>query len=162
MTSAYSSFHWAVHRSVLGAWAAGGTSEVIVMVASVGGPAAGVGRRVLPCDRGPRSPASARCQPGGAHDCRHHPRFEQCNKHEFSFSNSVSDLLVLSLGNGESELNTVKPKLSRSGVAGSPKKELPVGEADPRGSIFEQMSAEVAFRIENGEACPRLVCNLDP
>ncbi|XP_028759357.1 patatin-like protein 6 [Neltuma alba] len=37
------------------------------------------------------------------------------NKHEFPFCNSVSDLLVLSLGNGESEFNTVEPKLSTSG-----------------------------------------------
>ncbi|KAI9122629.1 hypothetical protein K1719_006469 [Acacia pycnantha] len=38
------------------------------------------------------------------------------NKHEFPFCNSVSDLLVLSLGNGESEFNNVEPKLSTSGL----------------------------------------------
>lgn len=37
------------------------------------------------------------------------------NKHEFPFCNSVSDLLVLSLGNGESEFNAVKPNLSPAG-----------------------------------------------
>ncbi|KAF7842477.1 patatin-like protein 7 [Senna tora] len=37
------------------------------------------------------------------------------NKHEFPFCNDVSDLLVLSLGNGESEFNAVKPNLSPAG-----------------------------------------------
>lgn len=37
------------------------------------------------------------------------------NKLEFPFCNGVSDLLVLSLGNGESVFNAVEPKLSTSG-----------------------------------------------
>lgn len=37
------------------------------------------------------------------------------NKHEFPFCNGVSDLLVLSLGNGESEIHAVKPNMSPAG-----------------------------------------------
>ncbi|KAI4297044.1 hypothetical protein L6164_036953 [Bauhinia variegata] len=39
------------------------------------------------------------------------------NKHEFPFCNSVSDLLVLSLGNGVSEFNTGRPNISPAGFA---------------------------------------------
>ncbi|KAI4306342.1 hypothetical protein L6164_029629 [Bauhinia variegata] len=39
------------------------------------------------------------------------------NKHEFPFCNSVSDLLVLSLGNGESEFNIGTPNMTPAGFA---------------------------------------------
>jgi len=40
------------------------------------------------------------------------------NKHEFPFCNGVSDLLVLSLGNGESDFNAVKSPSGFVKIAG--------------------------------------------